>query len=72
MICVAFCHPKAGLGSPVLLPPSQHLVGGAAALQEEPEAVAGSFVVLQPLAQAPVVVLHQTPVQDHIQLACGE
>lgn len=65
-------HPKAGLGSPVLLPPSQHLVGSAAALQEEPEPVAGELVVLQPLAQAPVVILHEAPVQDHLQLACGE
>lgn len=64
--------PKAGLGSPILLPHSQHLVGSAAALQEQPEPVAGSLVVLQPLAQAPVVVLHEAPVQDHLQLACGE
>ena len=49
-----------------------HLVGGGTALQEEAEPVAGPLVVLQPLAQAPVVILHEAPVQDHLQLACGE
>lgn len=31
--------------------------------------VAGSFIVLEPLAQTPVVILHEPSVQDHLQLA---
>lgn len=49
-----------------------NLVGSGAVLQEEPEPVAGPLVVLQPLAQAPVVILHEAPVQDDLQLACRE
>lgn len=59
-------HPGPAASQPM------HLVGSGAALQEEAEPVAGPLVVLQPLAQAPVVILHEAPVQDHLQLACRE
>lgn len=32
--------------------------------------VAGPLVILQALPEASVVVLHEAPVQNHLQLAC--
>lgn len=49
-----------------------HLAGSGAALQEDAEPVACPLVVLQPLAQAPVVILYEAPVQDDLELACRE
>lgn len=51
--------------------PRAYLPAGRPPFQQEAETVAGSLVVLEPLAQAPVVILHQPPVQDHLQLAWG-
>lgn len=48
-----------------------YLTAQRSPLQQEAEMVAGSLVILEPLAQTPVVVLHQTSVQDHLQLAWG-
>lgn len=39
------------------------------AFQQEAESVAGDLVVFEPLAESPVVILHQPSVQDHLQLA---
>lgn len=53
----------------VLSTQSLYLACRAVSLQEEAEAVAGPLVVLQALPQATVVILHEAPVQNHLQLA---
>lgn len=55
---------------PAFTPPPAYLASRAVSFQEEPEAVAGPLVVLQALPQATVIILHEAPVQNDLQLAC--
>lgn len=45
------------------------LVARGSPLQQQSEAVGRLFVVFQTLAQAAVIILHQTPVHNHLELA---
>jgi len=48
-----------------------HSVARVPALQQQAESVGSPLVVLQALTQTSIIILHQTPVQNHLQLAWG-
>lgn len=45
------------------------LVPGESPLQQEPEMVGCLLVVFQALTQPAVIILHQSPVHNHFELA---
>lgn len=53
-----------------LCPHRTYLSTTASLFQQKAEAVCRSLVVFKTLSQTPVIILHQAPVQNHLQLTC--